>query len=447
VSSDRDLERLLREGWKNVPEPDGGATRDARRRALSAARRRPRRRVPIAALVGTAVVVAIALGVGIGTFVAPSGTAARGPFGFGFLPEAGWYALQSATPKAPGQPRVTMAANVPFASEDVVNGLAEPSSLPYTTLLTLPPRGVIVIATFTGPEPWAVRASPRYAADELPLDLRDATPYIEYGTQIRPDEPLGQYQLRALVEGWYVDVHVYFGTARPSPALFGSARRQLRGLVAQPAPARRRLRAKEPARAAQPGVLDQSFSCSPGFLGGTYQVEPRVRTGSGRSGALWKAPAFGAIGTSARGAAAWAVENNVAWISAGKPSAEASVAPGYGSVTFEFRTWGTVAVNRALCRTSSSPVPFGVKGMIEREVGPFESPYDCSTPRRVLVRVRAAQRSAGRLTSFRGFWRTTAPARSAELVVRTPAGAPLAFARVHESGQATFFTAKRCMDD
>jgi hypothetical protein len=401
----------------------------------------------VAALVVTAVVVAIALGVGIGTFVAPSGTAASGPVGFGFLPEAGWYALQSATPKSPGQPRVTMAANVPFASEDVVNGLAEPSSLPYTTLLTLPARGVIVVATFTGPEPLIGRTSPRYAADELPLDLRDATPYIEYGTQIRPDEPLGQYQLRALVEGWYVDVHVYFGTARPSSTLFASARRQLRGLVAKPAPSRRRARAQEPASVAEAGVVDQAFSCSPGFLGGTYQIEPRVRTGSGRSGVLWKAPAFAAIGTSARGAAAWAVENNVAWISAGRPSAEASVAPGYGSVTFEFGTWGTVAVNRNLCRTSSSPVPFGVKGMVQREVGPFESPYDCSTPQRVLVRVRAAQRSAGRLTSFRGFWRTTAPARSAEIVARTPAGAPLMYARVLESGQAIFYTAKRCVED
>jgi hypothetical protein len=340
-----------------------------------------------------------------------------------------------------------MAANVPFASEDVVNGLAEPSSLPYSTLLGLPARGVIVVATFTEPDGATLHPSTRYPSRGLPLDLREATPYIEYGTQIRPDEPLGQYQLRALVDGWYVDVQVYFGTARPSTALLASARRQLRGLVARPAQSTRPARAAAPVSTAEPGVLDETFSCSPGYLGGTYQVEPRARAGTGHRAGGWERPAFAAIGTSARGAAAWAVENNVAWISAGKPSAEASVAPGYGTLLFPFRTWGTVGVSRDLCRTSSSPVSFGVQGMAKRAVGPFEAPYDCSTPRRVLVRVRAAQRSAGGLTAYRGFWRTTKPARSAELVVRAPNGAPLAYARVLESGQATFYTAKACTED
>ena len=86
---------------------------------------------------------AIVLGVTAGSLNAPTGTAAREPAVLGFVPEPGWFALQSPPPAVPGQQTVAVAANVPFARDDVIHGLVEPSGLPYSTLLGLPPTGIV----------------------------------------------------------------------------------------------------------------------------------------------------------------------------------------------------------------------------------------------------------------------------------------------------------------
>ena len=216
-----------------------------------------------------------------------------------------------------------MAASVPFAEDDVVNGLAEPSSLPYSTLLTLPPRGHRLVATFIAVDT-QFPGSTLYPGRALPLRIGEATPYIENGTQIRPDQPLGQYQLRAAVSGWNVEVNAYFGTPRPSARLLDAAQRQLDELLTRPAPTpKRALPTADGTRQDGFAVARPHVRARPGFLGsGTSR---RVHRGTGRGGAGWRRPAF-ARSASARGAAASAVENNVAWISAGRPSAEASVA-------------------------------------------------------------------------------------------------------------------------
>jgi hypothetical protein len=448
MSADDDLDRILREGWSRLPEPDGESTRLARARVVGAVPRRRRRRVRIGALVATALVVAVGTGVSIGSLIAQDVTAAEGPVGLGFVPEPGWFALQAPSRSPADQPAVAMAANVPFADDDVVNGLAEPSSLPYSTLLTLPPRGIVIVATFIAAdgEPWT---SARYPKRTLPLRIWQATPYIEYGTQIRPDQPLGQYQLRAVTDGWNVEVNVYFGAPRPSPRILATAQRQLDGLLTRPAPSARPARPPMPQRAqtASPSSLDRTFTCRPGFLGGQYTMETRAHRGTGRRGSGWERPPFAAVSTSAQGAAAHAVENNVVWISAGQPSASAAVAAGFGNVQFPFRTWGTVSVNLGLCRASATTARIAPKELVAKGVTAFESPLDCATPRRVLVRIRATLRGSGTLRSYRSFLRTTAPARTAEIAVTTPSGKPLAYAQVFESGSARLFAAKGCVED
>jgi hypothetical protein len=448
MSADDDLERILREGWSRLPEPDGQATRRARARVVGLVPRRRRRRVRIGALVATVLVVAVGTGVSIGSLIAQDVTAAEGPVGLGFVPEPGWFALQAPSRSPADQPAVAMAANVPFADDDVVNGLAEPSSLPYSTLLTLPPRGIVIVATFIAAQgqPWT---STRYPKRTLPLRIWQATPYIEYGTQVRPDQPLGQYQLRAVTDGWNVEVNVYFGTPRPSPRLLAAAQRQLDGLLTRPAPSAKPGRPAVPqrAKAASPSSLDRTFTCRPGFLGGQYNMETRAHRGTGRGRSGWERPPFAAVSTSAQGAAAHAVENNVAWISAGQPSRDAAVAAGFGTVQFPFRAWGTVSVNLGLCRASATRARIAPKELVAKSVTAFESPFDCATPRRVLVRVRATLRGSGTLRSYRSFLRTTAPARTAEIAVTTPAGKPLAYAQVFESGSARLFTAKGCVED
>jgi hypothetical protein len=104
-------------------------------------------------------------------------------------------------------------------------------------------------------------------------------------------------------------------------------------------------------------------------------------------------------------------------------------------------------VNLGLCRASSAESALSANGLTPRTVGAFEAPLDCFTPRRVLVRVRATLRSASTLKSYRTFLGTTTPARIAEIGVATPAGKPIAYAKVLESGPAELSTATGCVED
>ena len=143
-----ELDRLLGGGRDARPVPDESATERARRRSLAAVRSR-RRRARIVVLAGATLVTALALGVSAGSLNAPGVTAAREPAALGFVPEPGWFALQSPPPATRGQQTVAVAANVPFAADDVENGLVEPSGLPFSTLLTLPPEGIVIVAAMT----------------------------------------------------------------------------------------------------------------------------------------------------------------------------------------------------------------------------------------------------------------------------------------------------------
>jgi hypothetical protein len=111
-----------------------------------------------------------------------------------------------------------VAANVPFAADDVVHGLVEPSGLPYSTLLRLPPRGIVIVSTMvpdTEPHVAPIPTSTTYREAELPLRLRDGVTYLQWGAQVRPDQPLAQYQLRARIQRRNVDV-VAYTASRPS---------------------------------------------------------------------------------------------------------------------------------------------------------------------------------------------------------------------------------------
>ena len=154
-----DLERVLREAREALPVP-GEPRRSACAAELSSRSADGKRRTRVLVLVGAMLVAAVALGVTAGSLNAPTGTAAREPAVIGFVPEQGWFALQSPPPAVPGQQTAAVAANVPFAADDVVHGLVEPSGLPYSTLLSLPPRGIVLVATMTPETIAAPRADP-----------------------------------------------------------------------------------------------------------------------------------------------------------------------------------------------------------------------------------------------------------------------------------------------
>jgi hypothetical protein len=448
VSSERDLERLVREACETLPAPESEATDRARERAHAAARRRRPRGVRVAALVAACALVAIALGVGI-ALVAPSGTASRGPVGLGFVPEPGWYAFQTGGQNGDLFQTVAVASNVPLASEDQVAGAADSSGLPYTTLLGLKADGIVIVATFSRLTPSPYTAQTEHELD-LPLRMRDAAP-LRYGTQLRPEEPLAQYEIRGLLKRHFVDVFVYFGAPKPSRAQLAEADRQLREIVVRRVSGTRAAdttKAAGSSAVSAPGVLDRSTTCAPTLVGGVHLVDTIARAGSGRRGAAWSSPPLASIRTTVSGSAFTAVDDNLVWVSAGVPSAEAEVlAVGVPGITFPMRSWGTLGVNSRLCRSSAKRIPLSRKGLSGGPVGVFDDRWDCTGGRRIVIRVRAVLQSKATLSSYRGFLRTTVPVKSAKLVIGTTAGKTLAYAEVFESGKAQLFVAPRCSPD
>jgi hypothetical protein len=201
---------------------------------------------------------------------------------------------------------------------------------------------------------------------------------------------------------------------------------------AQPAPAR---------------MIDRTFACAPQLVGGVRKVHPRAHRGTGRHGATWDRPAVAALETNASGSAATAIEDELAWVTAGRPSSEATVVTTLVGSTFPFRDWGTVAVSAKRCQTSTARVALSRTGLRGGATGPFDDRWDCGTGRRVLLRVRAVLASPSRLSSYRGYLRTTTPVRSAELAARTESGKRLVYAQVFESGKSLQFTSPSCFPD
>jgi hypothetical protein len=447
VSSD--LERLLGDARDALPVPDERATEQARRRSLATLRGR-RNRTRVLALVGAMLVSALALGVTAGSLNAPSGTAAREPAVLGFVPEPGWFALQSPPPAVPGQQTVAVAANVPFAADDVDKGLVEPSGLPYATLLSLPADGIVIVSTMTPeiePHLAPIPTNPIYPAAELPFRLRDGVPLLQWGARVRPDQALAQYQLRGHIRGYDVDVVAYFGTSRPSTAQLRAAQRQLNGFVvrsdgadaeSQPAAA--------DAPAAAPAVIDRTYSCKTVLLGGIYELKSRAHSGV-RSGSGWAKLPY-AVAASGGWAGPLtglpnAPPNSLAWITAGTPSKSTSV--GNEAEVFPVLGGGTIGVNESLCRPSQATVELGNAGLRGGTVPRESVGFDCAAPRELLVRFRATVRGTEALRErARLFLATNAPAREAKLAVRTPAGKLLAYADVSESGRTRLFTATAC---
>jgi hypothetical protein len=445
MSSDPELERLLREARETLPGPDAASSERARGLALRAIRRRPRR-LRVAALLGVTLAVAVGLGVGLGAFVAPRGEASKGPVGLGFLPQPGWFSLQAPTRSPSDLPAVAMVANVPFAPEDAVNGLAEPSALPYSTLLGLPPEGIVIVASFIArsEEPWALA---RYPSRQLPLSIRTATPFIEFGTQVRPEEPLGQYQLRAAVKGQQVDLQIYFGAHRPGPKRLAEAQRQLEELVVRSAPSAEietAARPASPTTPSAPAVVDRTMRCTTAPSGGIREVETRANAGI-RQGNGWKQLPYAVASSGNVGSTLDPLGDALAWMTAGRPAADTTV--DWGFRTAQVSRWGTLAVSRAACRRVSAKVPLSRAGLEGGAVSPFGEKLDCPAPRRVLVHVRGLAIAKTELRRRGAFLGTNVPMKSGRLAVTTEKGRPILYADVTESGVARLFTARECVFD
>jgi hypothetical protein len=443
---------MLREARQALPTPDELSTERVRRRVLAAlGPRRARTRTRALVLVAATLVTAVLLGVTASSLNAPSVTAAREPAVLGFVPEPGWYALQSPPAAVAGQQTASVAANVPFAADDVENGLVEPSGLPYATLLELPADGIVIVATMT---PQSVTTTPPvptwlpYTEVELPLRLRDAMPVLLWGAQVRPDQPLAQYHLSGSLHGYNVDVVVYFGTSQPSSELMREAQRQLAGFVSRPgasAPAPAKA-AKAAAPSATTEVIDRTYACETVLLGGIYEVEVRAHRGDNFGTGRSRLPYAGVFtgGNAGRIDTQIPPGNALAWMAAGKPLPQSTVDDAYDA--FLVPAAGTLGRNTTLCRPTSARVALSRAGLRGGLAPRATQTVECGVSRQVLIRVRATALGSAELRDRgRTFAATGSTLTRAELAVRTPDGRRLAYATVDRGGRSWLYRdAKRC---
>jgi hypothetical protein len=439
-----EFERLLRQAKEALPGPDAEVTRRARARALAAVLRRGRFRFRSPLTLAAALAAAVAVGVVVGALATPSGSAAEGPDGLGFLPERGWSVYQAGTRASVAQPASAVVANVPLHSEDLAGGGA--SRLPYSTLLALPRNGVVIAADFTLLREHSSPTRRLFRARSLPLSLRDARPVDEFGADIRPRRPLGQYQLRAAVKGYAVDLSFFFGTARPSQALLASAQRQLERLVVEPVEARPRAQAARvpaalpstPVASAAARVIDRKFRCNLGVVAGTPKLE------------LGAAAGLRVRGRFERLAQATVItfpENNfderdslyIAGITAGWPAPRSLEGPGGLSASLD------------QCTPVVESVPLRTRGLVGGPIDGFEDTYECfPLQKTIFVRVRAVFRRPTNLRlSLRGGRSLETRGRIIEgaLAARTSTGKPIFYAQIFESGKAQLFTEPDCVSD
>jgi hypothetical protein len=191
-------------------------------------------------------------------------------------------------------------------------------------------------------------------------------------------------------------------------------------------------------------IVDRRLVCATSQSGGIYEIEAQSFSGT-RQGSRWARLPFAVVSTGDVAAAAEVLRNSLAWITAGRPHASTVL----GDYFYPPRAvaYGTLALNRRNCRSSSARIPLTAAGLTGGAASRLGDVFDCGGPRRVLVHVRAVLATPGRLTGHGDFLVTTTPVREARIAVRTETGRPLAYATVAESGRSTLHTGRGCFPD
>lgn len=191
-------------------------------------------------------------------------------------------------------------------------------------------------------------------------------------------------------------------------------------------------------------VIDRTMRCTTAPTGGIREVEARANAGIRVSG-RWKQLPYAVASSGNVGSTVDPLGDALAWITAGRPTADTTVDWGFRAA--QVSRWGTLAVNRTVCRTVDTKVPLSRAGLDGGAVSPFGEKLDCPAPRRVLVHVRAIATAKTELRPRGVFLATNVPMKSGRLAVTTEKGKPIMYADVVEKGTARLFTAKGCVFD
>ncbi len=205
---------------------------------------------------------------------------------------------------------------------------------------------------------------------------------------------------------------------------------------------------RQPFTASEPAasrVIDRTFVCAHGALGDLREIEARAGQGIREGRSKWKQLPFAVVATGRATVAPFSqwgsLTYSYGWITAGNPSVTTTI-------DTYWRNKGvpaTLAVSATACTRSTSRVPLSAAGLSGGGASPFGEEFDCSTPRRFLVRIRAVLYSPASLSARQSFLATRVPVRKAQLAVQTETGRPLVYAETFDSGKASLFTAKRCV--
>jgi hypothetical protein len=191
-------------------------------------------------------------------------------------------------------------------------------------------------------------------------------------------------------------------------------------------------------------VIDRMMRCTTAPTGGIREVEARANAGI-RVAGRWKQLPYAAASSGNVGSTVDPLGDALAWITAGRPSADTTVDSGFR--TAQVSRWGTLAVSRVACRPVEGTIPLGRAGLTGSGASPFGDKLDCPAPGRVLVRVRAIASAKTELRSRGAFLATSVPLTSGRLAVRAETGKPIVYAEVLDSGASRLFTAKGCVYD
>lgn len=165
-------------------------------------------------------------------------------------------------------------------------------------------------------------------------------------------------------------------------------------------------------------VLDRTFSCEAGYLGGLYQVQLSSTYEPATSSSL---------------------------------RAVASVTKNIWESPYGMLASSGFSVHRGLCTPSTATVKLTTRGLRGGAVPSLGVEAMCETPRRVLMRVHAVFSRPPSVATSRqfGFPQLNAfgSVRRAAIAVGTPAGKTFGYLSVTGSERARLFTVRTCKED